>query len=415
MEYIIEKYRRWWRQCVIGFMITGTIYLLTKDIPYSPSSRLFQSYTNKLKRVEYLHTERVRTAKNYFQGYKKTWGPETNFTDSDIAVVIVTVGRDRHDSDYVIQTAAFTDIAIRMDTLFRKKIMFICNVDEHPESHIEALNLAKYIPYIQKKDSKNNMGINSSVDTVKVRHSDKIDKRRMKETEDYVYCLNASLMFKPKFVLVLEDDVVPFEEMFSVLHHVMQDRLHVLNDDKQSAKHFTYLRLFYLLYDQDFISLNGVGDALKVGCAECLVGLYELGAIVCVFTPLLYILAIGWKTAISCVNLDRRVLRNCCLVVLVVALFTSRNGILEARRVSPQLYYLGHGRVSSTPAVLYPSHIIPDLVKHLQRNTDRHKDLEIYKFSVKTGRKGYQLEPNIFNHIGIWSSLRGQRSIEEFI
>lgn len=403
------------RLFVVLVISCGLSLLLTRNIPFSLSSQLFYDYKTKSGKVEEAYLERANTAEEYLKRQPPV-SEHKVFTGVDLVVVIVTVKRDGNNSDYVVQTAALTDKALQTDRHFDKKLMFVCNVDNRPDSHSGATYLAKYMPYIRKMDSKNNMGITPQVPIPKVKHSDKIEKRRWQEFEDYAFCLNASMLFKPKLVLVLEDDVVPLESMFNTLHFTLKHRLNVLNDEyDRPEKTFTYLRLFYLLDQMDFISIHAIGDLFLNGCLECNVGLFDLLGLVCVFTVPLYLWMAGLRAVSSEVKVDVKMMRLCCLTVIVIALVVSRNGLMEIRRVSPQLYYLGNGRVSSLSAVLYPGYIVPDLVRHFQQNTDRHKDIELYKFSVLRGQRGYQLEPNIFHHIGYMSSLRGQRHIEEFV
>lgn len=396
-------------------VLCGIIILMTRNVPYTPSSRLFLGYETKLQIVERLHAQREKIAMDYFKHQKEVYQHEIP-SEVDVAVVIVTMKREQNNSDYVVHTAAYMDKALRADRHFNTTFMFVCNVDNHPERHTGATHVAKYLPYIQKVASKNNLGISEPIAIPEIRPSDQIEKRRWQEIGDYVFCLNASMIFKPKFVLVLEDDVIPSDYTLSTLYYTLKHRLAVLDQEpERPRKPFTYLRLFYLLREEGFISIVAFGDLFKHGCLECIVGIFELLGLMCVFTVPLYLWQVGLNAVSTDVRVNVKVMRVCAVTVMVISLVASRNGMMEIRRVSPQLYYLGHGRLSITSAVLYPSYIVPDLVQHLQQNTDRHKDLELYKFSVQTGRKGYQLEPNIFSHIGVWSSLRGQRPIDEFI
>ena len=76
----------------------------------------------------------------------------------------------------------------------------ICNVDENPQLHREALDLERIYPLVQR-------------DQLPVSYDNLMDK----EKEDYVFCLNASRSFNnPDYILILEDDAVPLQDFLPV-------------------------------------------------------------------------------------------------------------------------------------------------------------------------------------------------------
>jgi hypothetical protein len=67
---------------------------------------------------------------------------------------------------------------------------------------------------------------------------------------------------------------------------------------------------------------------------------------------------------------------------------------------------------------LYTRQFIPPIIEFLSaKHKNLHTDLAIYNFTNVTGVRAYQIEPNLFYHVGMYTSLttNKHKNAEEFI
>ena len=110
--------------------------------------------------------------------------------------------------------------------------VLICNVD--PEVHNEAVSLSRRYRYIRRVDRYPRQYWDRREDA----HAES-ENIYEKEKNDYAFCLNISRsMFSSDYILVLEDDALPSDDLFPVTRHLLQNRL---------AKHsdFFYIKLYH--------------------------------------------------------------------------------------------------------------------------------------------------------------------------
>jgi len=75
------------------------------------------------------------------------------------------------------------------------------------------------------------------------------------------------------------------------------------------------------------------------------------------------------------------------------------------RLFAPYAHYLVPDKFCCTQAILYTAKYAQDVAAYLDRtscNETFHKDDALWKFATL----GYLMQPNVFEHIGVWSSVR---------
>ncbi|XP_052767884.1 post-GPI attachment to proteins factor 4-like [Mya arenaria] len=296
------------------------------------------------------------------------------------------------------------DSAIGRSRGDREYGLLICNADSQPGKHQEALELRDFALYVDKEHTSNFTGQPPRVP--RAINSGLKDTARIQEINDYVFCLNASMALKYKHVLVLEDDVLPINNLLQTLDFIILRRLRNTADDSAyygMTKPFLYLKLYYPQRWQGFAYEIGIMlEFLSIGVV---VG----GIVVCLDT--------------LCGSRNRRKGHTLFIFVvftafaLCLAKCLGRVNINDVRRLSPQLYRFGRSAACCTQAMLYPRGAIYPLMEHLLVNNSLNKDLSIHRFSEISGYPGYQVEPNLFQHIGMHTSLSGgsDKNPEEFL
>jgi len=92
----------------------------------------------------------------------------------------------------------------------------------------------------------------------------------------------------------------------------------------------------------------------------------------------------------------------CGLIVLCVG----RVHIQSWRRLfAPYAHYLVSDKFCCTQAILYTAKTAHDLAAYLDNtscNETYHKDDALWKFTTS----GYLIQPNVFEHVGVWSTVR---------
>jgi len=97
---------------------------------------------------------------------------------------------------------------------------------------------------------------------------------------------------------------------------------------------------------------------------------------------------------------------HCCVYCGLLVLCIGRVHIDSWRRLfAPYAHYLVSDKFCCTQAILYTAKYAHDLAAYLDRiscNETFHKDEAMWKFMTS----GYLIQPNIFEHVGVWSTVR---------
>lgn len=312
--------------------------------------------------------------------------------DIDLAVAIITVRREKP-VGYLIQTAAALDDVIKSDHNFRS-YAFICNVDGDPLMHHDAQYLRRYLPYVDYNTESPGFKYFMKSGDLKNLTTSSINKRS-KEYKDYITCLNlARYSANASFVLVVEDDSVPYADSFNVIKHMISQRLPQHNNG--TLVKFAYLKLYYPEKWQGFAKeRTSILDLVSFGS---------------VFGSLLFALLY------NCFQLHkhRRFYQTCAfaasiLYCLILALMVGRQNINDLRRISGHFYRLQRAPACCTPAMLYQSDVIPQITGYLATKSASKQtnviDLILHNFTLIAKMPAFSIEPSLFRHIGMHTSL----------
>ncbi|XP_064602800.1 post-GPI attachment to proteins factor 4-like [Liolophura sinensis] len=332
------------------------------------------------------NNERVKQAVKTIEAHRAslTHAPEDS-SAVDVAITIITLSRNRHkfgsfEPKYLSQAvSSYLQLLHTPEAQEKHYKLYICGVDTEPHTYYEYKNLTRFLPSFQRFADH---GKRVSVPDVFT-----------KEKDDYVYCLNQTLQTGAKNVLLVEDDALPLADLFLVLNHVMDTHLHTLhrevNQGDQQAP------AFIKLYHPDRLlgywspEVDRIPQLLAFGCLW--------GSLLCVLYGRKY------SSSSSCLW------AMFCLYFMLVAMAIGRQNLLEWRRLSKHFYLYTRTASCCTPAILYPKVGAEKVVRFLAGKTshrDFPKDMALDEFRGKTGSSAYMIQPNLFRHIGLISSLR---------
>ncbi|KAL4237597.1 hypothetical protein ACF0H5_002311 [Mactra antiquata] len=388
------------------------VLLLCSAVPYFainlPFSLLYVKQEKTLELAKEKNWARLEEARLYFKSLdskKSTAFYQNRYENNlDLIVCIVTMNRHIPKSGYLLQTAAVVDNLIKTDQYFKKSLLLLCNVDRFPPGHSDAVTVERHIPFVQR------LG-NNSFDQMFFTpgyHSLHSDLRRGQEIGDYIYCLNVSKSFNSSYILMLEDDVVPYKNIFQVLNYTLkQHLLHSSHPESYISQNprFAFLKLYY---PERWLGYANEPDRILELIS---IGLVGGGLLLLVIS----VRAFMMNTSLHyCVKLFYFTFGT--IATLLTVSLIGRQYIMDLRRISPQLFKFSPTPACCTPAMFYSSDIIPSLIDHLIKNSYMNKDLIINDYIVKNNIPGYILEPNLVRHIGMYTSLKNAyKPPEEFL
>ncbi|XP_035692084.1 post-GPI attachment to proteins factor 4-like [Branchiostoma floridae] len=351
-----------------------------------------------------VNNERRSQAKTFFAS--KTDGGATKaalqtHTKVKLAIGVLTVNRRLRTRDgsfynpgYLLQTVA---AILQENPPFSTRVL-ICNVDPDPLSHSDAAFLSRFVPVQSKLQQENKQKTPAS------------SNEHEKLKEDYVFCLNQTLALNSEYILIMEDDALASHGTFDILDHVirtkLQNKYHGFELMKRDSTK-SIIKLFSPQYHQrDFfttkperIIINGL-ELLGFG----IVG----GTAIIVFHVLLV------QKCKRPYVLDRRFFIAAVVCCVLAALAISRPHLLELRRISKHLYLMIEANDCCTQAILYPKGAALELMPYMQ-TSGRHDpaplDGVLDDFVRKRGYRQFAVEPNLFSHIGKYSSRHHSKLI----
>ncbi|XP_035671272.1 post-GPI attachment to proteins factor 4-like [Branchiostoma floridae] len=310
-------------------------------------------------------------------------------TTNDVKMVIgfVTIKRKGEIKDggdykprYLLQTVAGLLQERLPDTIH----VLICNVATNPSSHTDAAFLSKYVTVVSRYG--------------KYGAAKPPGHLQDKEREDYIFCLNQSLSYNPRYVLLLEDDALVVPGAVDVLVYVVdkiEDRRYRFEASKTLAKLYSPLSLQRDFYtDKPSRIVRNLLELLSIGLfgGSLLRILYTL---LCERNRENHRLLDGYFVA-SLI---------CCVLA---ALAISRPHLLELRRISKQLYMVLEANDCCTQAILYHREVAKSIVSQFEKGfvPDWYPiDAGLDYLAEKLGLAPVCVEPNLFTHIGMYSAL----------
>lgn len=403
----------------IVYMIQFLLLLpiLCYNLPFSSYFLASPISNNETATMLYdFNQQRVRRAYSYFKsqtpaGNLRYYDSVENSSEIYLTVAIITVSRavekKRQDPGYILQTSAGMDKFAKSHEFSHRTFVFVCNVDMNPQEHKEAMFLRKYLPFTEryglssfKLEDKYQNQHNYSIYQTK-----KIEGKYEKETMDYSYCLKVAKSFDPEYVLMVEDDAIPHNDLAYVLKYTLENHLVDNRRSTSQRKDFAYLKLYYperwqgYAFDVpmflELLSIGSVGGGVTLVVFQCLA---------------------KRRRDYYSLRLSRFLIWMGFFIL--TAEFVGRQNVMEVRRLSKYLYKFRQASECCTQAMLYPSAIVDSLTTYLTTLPSfKHTDLSIYDFTLQTNTPTYQLEPNLFYHVGMQSSLNKSRIriLEQFL
>ncbi|XP_028328795.1 post-GPI attachment to proteins factor 4 [Gouania willdenowi] len=210
-----------------------------------------------------------------------------------------------------------------------------------------------------------------------------------KEKRDYVFCIRkAWSIAKPQHVLVLEDDALPRADFFPVINNLL-------------SRGFASDTLYIKLYHPERLQRYWNPEPYR---------LLEWVGIGWVGATILLLLGRFWNPWSFTFTFSGLHFLFLTLYVMGVVELLGRHYLLEARRLSPQLYAVSPATECCTPAMLFPGTASLRAARYLDASfcvKGYAKDMVLYKMArTIPGERSHSIEPNLVAHIGSYSSVR---------
>ena len=339
-----------------------------------------------LDRVISQNEKRVTLAETYFTDKRRidqrlnTQNIPNRFRDDnvgvDIAIGVVTVRRThpQYRVKYLTQVMAQLDKLRTQDRLFSEKALFICNAEPYQNNHTEADQLSEFFF---------------------VKHHNVSASVYEKEKLDYVFCIEEALKFNPRYVLIIEDDFLPSDGFFDILHNTLFLSIKESPDiDSEKSRNWAFLKLFYPERWQGYASET-----------KPILELFGIGCIGGSFSILIYVLC--HRRSSSCERGVMFILGASYFIIVCVLI--GRQYVITMKQNWPSLYSLQKAPECCTPAVLYPSHHLPSLLTFLRKakcSQSNPIDFVLDEYANNFKLRRYLVEPNLGRHIGLISSIK---------
>ncbi|XP_068034688.1 post-GPI attachment to proteins factor 4-like [Anomalospiza imberbis] len=317
-------------------------------------------------------------ALHYFEKMQMPNASEASGSDTFqplLLITIITVQR-RNDFHYVLQVAShFHRFLQKCGVRCQSHRMLLCNVESDPSSHQDVRLLSRLFPMVSRDRTGEN--------------PDPSLNQFEKEKQDYVFCLEQSLLvYNPEYILLVEDDAVPEEEIFSVLQHLFSARF---------SKPYLRDALYFKLYHPERLQRYFNPESMRI--LEWLgLGMFLGPVLSCVYCRAAGRAGPSW-----------------CLVVffalysMALSELVGRHYGLELRCLHPALYNVVPASECCTPAMLFPTasaHQASGCLRGLRCRRGFAKDTALYSLLQGKGENAFVVEPNLVRHVGMYSSLR---------
>ena len=221
------------------------------------------------------------------------------------------------------------------------------------------------------------------------------------ESQDYKNCLEHLLRtYDSNYYIILEDDALPHENMFYVLHRL----LHEIMTRHLHHEEFFYLKLFHP---------DKLADYLRNPMVYQIVEWCGVGIMFGFFTTLLYVYLL--KKNVTKGMIVATFFLTGLLAMLTVELI-GRLYFLELRRLHWQLYSIVPAPGCCTPAMLYTreSMTIISSLLHSAELSREPVDFILYNYALQHSEPIWLIEPSLVTHIGMVSAVR-HRVLDPYI
>lgn len=300
---------------------------------------------------------------------------------TDVGITIITVSRNHHDFDtyqprYLTQNVAFflrlfnesRDIQVSFK-------LFICDVDKNPLDYIEVNNLSKIVPTFQRFPMKAFTNYDLHI--------------LEKEKQDYVYCGEQTLKQNVSYVFLVEDDALPHKSLLYITNEVINKYI-----GSDNEKNISYIKFYHPNRLLGYISLE----------VERLPELFGSSLILTSFLVFIY-RRCRYPSLISNSTLWIGFFTFSALLFLSIG----RLSLLRFREISRHFYEITPAPSCCTPAILYPKKGMENVIQYLKSVHCKKrfgKDIALDEYTKKFKLVAKLIQPNLFTHVGMYSSLR---------
>ncbi|XP_033757744.1 transmembrane protein 246-like [Pecten maximus] len=385
--------------CVMTFCVILPIICL--HLQHSWYYLLWEKNTNRdMNQMRMNNNKRIEEAENFLKKFRDTRSVHESgdgrlhVDNVDVGITIITVSRNRRLDNYEPKyfTQVVTKLMKAMEETSKLKHtykLFLCDVDSDPASYSEIRPLTKFLPVFQRFRS----DLNNTVVWPRMSISERLEK----EKRDYVFCGRKTLNANVSNVFLIEDDALPHQDLFPVLDWVIST-----NFDKSNADHIPYRKnITYIKFYHPERLLGYISFEFE-----------RIPELLCLGFILSTLMMLCYQKYRPVTTSYTRILWFCffvysCLLLLLIG----RQSLLELRRVSRQLYQVTPAPACCTPAILYPREGMEEVLNYLssvQCKENFGKDYALEEFRIKLKKTGLQVQPNLFTHIGMYSSLRNK-------
>lgn len=294
----------------------------------------------------------------------------------DLLVTVVTARRrDGRDFHYLLQVMQQLS-AILPSCGRRCAEVLVCDVERAPLDNQDASLLEAQFKVIRRSPEEH------------LRNWEQINTFE-REKRDYVFCLRRGWeLLRPRNMVVLEDDALPTPDFFSVITHLLSRRF---------SRHTLYVKLYHperlqrYWNPEPYRLLEWVGLGLVLASALLLRAPSR--------SPRWFSFTLSWAHLLFFT-----------LYFMAAAELLGRHYLLEARRLSPQLYAVTPATECCTPAMLFPGNSSLRVAEYLDASfctEGKAKDTVLYQLlRTVPGERAHSVEPNLVTHIGAFSSVR---------
>lgn len=378
--------------CLITFSVV--LPIIGYNVKHSWYRYLWKSRLTAQGNVDQARTRndvRIHEARRYFKTYKPTVMQQKQ--PFDVGISIITISRNRHRLDnyepFYLTQAVSTFLRILNNTkdLHLTYGLFLCNVDPYPSTYLEIKNMSSLkIPVFQR--------FQTDIQNTNFWRDNSLSKRLEKEKQDYVFCGQKMLDQNVSHVFLVEDDALPDNDLLPVTDSVLVR--HVINQSNLHRPHrdVTYIKFYHPSEHLGFISYE----------VERIPELLGLSSILSLLLTILYTY-IRPKMKTNFCSIWFILLIYFALVLLCIG----RQALLELRRISTLLYQVVPAPSCCTPGMLYPRNGMIEVINYFSSITCEEgfgKDIALEKFKKNERKTALMVQPNLFTHVGMYSSLR---------
>ena len=375
---------------LIFVTIICTIVLLPCVSYYTPHSALWSLLQNSDSAKAALYStnnNRLKHALQFLKTIPTNVSHDMRLTNRKIDILITVIATSRNKlgiDDYSPRylTQVISKFIELRNKYFNKDFvieLMMCNVDDNPLEFSESDFVSQYVVSIKRFHQQ----------TFSLVHP------LEKEKQDYVFCLNSSFSYNPHYVLLVEDDALPHDDLFYLLK---QTATKLINHDKLSN---TGDVLFVKMFHPE--RLLGYLQSPIDRLLELLIIAFMIAFVQLIIIAFVFRLPSKDFKMLYCLT---------CFYNILVLLFLGRSGVLKIFHfIFPHFHFLRQSPSCCTPAILYPSKHINDIISFMNSatcNSYYGKDTVLDDYTTQRRGNAYLLEPNSFKHIGVYSSLRRQ-------